>query len=142
MPLEMSTVPGLNSVWKYTPLLPSASHLNRSDSQKSLYGFSVRRYPYSFVTPCPWMVPSSTVHFSFPTGTQFARSRALKSFTHCSLGYGARLRGTCAVSRTGNTSARRRLVIRLSLAEILDFPSRAILAPNKARCLRRVRELH
>src|SRR5205085_3678301 len=40
------------------------------------------------------------VHFSCPTGTHVARSLPLKSFTHCSPGYGGRLVGTWAPANT------------------------------------------
>src|SRR5271157_6086234 len=55
------------------------------------------------------MVPSSTVHFSWPTGTQPVRSFPLNSCTHCSLGYGARLRGTWGVSSAGTVTASRKM---------------------------------
>src|SRR5512133_1408616 len=88
------------------------------------------------------MTPSSTVHFSFPTGTQFVRSFPLNSFTHCSPGRGARFRGVWAHNSTGtakSSNARRDIVI--SLADSLHAPAGTVLPPDVARRFARIREL-
>src|SRR5689334_25426933 len=71
-----------------TPLLPAASPLNLSRRVKSLYVFSVVRYPYLLAVLSQTMVPCSTTHFSSPFFFQPLRSFPLKSGTQ-PLSFGA-----------------------------------------------------
>src|SRR3954464_1069297 len=88
------------------------------------------------------MSPSSTVHFSFPTSTQLVRSLPLNSFTHCSPGCGARLRGGCAHKRTGTANSSKARFIVISLAQSLHVPARAIVALDVLRGVGQIGELH
>src|SRR5215210_885117 len=76
------------------------------------------------------MTPSSTVHFSLPTSTQFVRSFPLNSCTHCSPGYGARPFGACGALDVATTTEMQTINKNLDIVRFIDSSTAAFSASS------------